>query len=359
MLFLLSSAALAGPPIEIPRVEIAVPGGRVEPFLSTQLRLSSNRADDWEPRLGFRRIRAGWKAAFAEERLFTSFQVNLVPGKAELIDLYGGYRAGDWDVRLGQFTIPFTWYRQQSHRETVLVDWSIFTQYFGAERQIGAQVTTPSDALVRGAFGIFTGVNARASHAVMLAKVQGIEPRNRSSFATGRGDEHPVHPELVGRVGIGREGIEKLSVGEAPRRQPKGALFLSGAADLRPTRTDLALRIAPEGVLQVGRVGLYGGLFASWFERDGLQPAFLGALSEAAWRFQPQWELAGRIGHVTLAEPLEEVAIPGDLSSPGTELLGGLTWYVAGEQLELSADFGGLHVGDFVPRARLQAQLAW
>jgi len=358
----LLATALAAP-VEIDSPSIPIEGGAVAPILSTQLRVTSAEDDDWEPTIRFRRIRTGLRGTFADGRLAASLQINLVPGSAELIDLYGEYRADGWRVRVGQFTVPFTRYREQSHRSTLLTDWSIVAEVFGAERQLGVMLADRRDRGWTASLGVFSGVNARASNGVGLADAFGLDLESRSSLAFGRATV-PIHPEVVGRVGVYTEGMDGSRTSHADREGTHVAAFLSGAADLDPEPfEDYVARLAPEVVFQSGPFGGTAVLYASWFEDDGdIAPAFLGALIEGAWRFTDVWEVAARGAAVLPSEALGD-ATPGatpDVFEGGV----GVNAYLAGEKLKLAADFGvlardGDGASDASPAARLQAQLAW
>lgn len=356
----LFATALAAP-VGIDSPSIPVEGGEVSPFFSTQLRVSASEQDDWAPSVRFRRVRAGLKGEFAEGRLASALQLNLVPGATELIDLYGEYRAEDWKLRVGQFTIPFTRYREQSHRSTLLADWSIVAEVFGAERQVGAMLADRRGRGWTASLGVFTGLNARASNGVGLAEAFGIEPVNRSSLAFGRAT-FDVHPEIAGRVGVFTEGMDLWRTSHADREGTHVAAFLSAAVDLDPEPfEDFVARVAPEVVLQSGPFGGTVVLYGSWFEDDGrIRPAWIGGLVEAAYRFTDVWELAARGAGVLPSEALADATSAHDQ----WEAVVGVNAYLVGEKLKMAGDFGvvvqdGDRVVDSAPAARLQAQFAW
>lgn len=354
-------AIAAAGPIELSKPEIAVAGGKVQPFISTQLLLTLPGEDDWEPLVGFRRVRAGFKGTFADGRFATGLQVSFAPSGGELIDLYGEYRAEDWILRAGQFTTPFTRYREQSHRSLLLVDWAIVAEIFGAERQIGVMLADHDGSTWTGSLGVFSGVNARASNAVALSEAFGLDLESRSDFAFGESNV-PVHPEIFARVGFFTEGMDLSRTSHTDREGTHAAVFLSGAYDVRPEPLeDFAARVAPEVVFQSGPFGGTAVGYLTWFEDDGeLAPAWSGLLVEGALRFTRVWEIAGRGTAVLPSDALQDAT-----GTPALyEALGGVNAYIAGEQLKIAADAGTIISeldGDTEssPAARVQAQVAW
>src|SRR5690606_33013611 len=125
-------------------------------------------------------------------------------------------RAEHWKLRVGQFTIPFTRYREQSHRSTLLVDWSVVAEAFGAERQLGVLLADRRGRGWTASLGVFTGQNARASNGVGLAEAFGVDLVSRSSLAFGRA-QYDVHPEIVGRFGVFTEGMDLWRTSHADR----------------------------------------------------------------------------------------------------------------------------------------------
>lgn len=358
----LMGQALAAP-LSIDPPSIPVDGGEVQPFLSTQLRLTSAEEDDWAPRVRFRRVRTGFRGIFADGRLATSLQINLVPGSLELIDLYGEYLTQDVVLRVGQFTIPFTRYREQSHRSTLLVDFSMTTEVFGAERQMGIMLADRNADGWTASLGVFTGVNARASHAVALGDAFRLDRFSPSNLAFGRA-ELPIHPEIVGRVGLFTQGMDLRRTSHVDRTGTHVAGFLSAAVDLDPEpREDFVFRVAPEVLFQSGPFGGTAVFYAAWFDDGGsLSPAWTGLLVEGAWRFDDVWELAARGAGIFASDALLDAAP--DAEEQMWEALIGVNAYLVGERLKFAGDFGLVvrdeqAARDPSPAARLQAQLAW
>jgi hypothetical protein len=250
--------------------------------------------------LEFRRIRTTLSSSFIEGRIRSSFQLNLTPSSAELIDMWFAFtRAKFATLRVGQFKIPYDRYRAQSFAALSFIDWAPTTRMFGSERQIGAEV------LAIGGFwkleysgGIFTGVNARGSHAVAISEVYGETPPNPSALGTGT-IVTDFHPALVGRVAknFGSINTDTNSdvTGEKALRHSVG---VGVAWDARPIATkDLGLRLSAEWLAKISGVHINVISYLAWYQPwQGGEILFgpMGFMAEAGYRFSHMWELALR-----------------------------------------------------------------
>jgi hypothetical protein len=134
--------------------------------------------------LEFRRIRTTLSSSFIDGRIRSRFQINLTPSAFELIDMWFAFTRFKFATfRVGQFKIPYDRYRAQSCAALSFIDWSPTTRMFGSERQVGAEMLGIGGFLkAEYAIGIFSGTNARASHAVGITEVWACDsPRNGSA----------------------------------------------------------------------------------------------------------------------------------------------------------------------------------
>jgi len=262
-----------------------------------------------------RRIRPQIRGMVLTQDLEYNLQLSMVPGNIELIDFYLNYRIVDHArFRLGWYKIPFTRYRIQSFKELTLPDWSIVTKYFGAERQFGLSIHNGYEKPmeVEYEFGVFTGQNSRASHAVALPKLYGEEAPNPSSL-TDPAAQNQWHPEVVWRVAWNPGGIVTRTDTDFEGGSARVSLGLSGAWDFRPKRyIDLNLRVAPEFLLKA-----YGfsmslvGYVATQKMGDSLsntQLAFAGGLAQASYLIAKRYELAARYSFVSTNSETREDA---------------------------------------------------
>jgi hypothetical protein len=251
--------------------------------------------------LQFRRLRTTLSSSFIEGRIISSLQLNLSPTALELIDLWLAFtRLKLATLRLGQFKIPYDRYREQSFAALSFIDWAPNTRMFGSERQIGVEVLAIGALFkLEYAAGIFTGVNARASHAVGISEVYGLNPPPNPS-ALGTGDVvRDFHPELAGRVAknFGAINTDTNSdvTGEKTLRHSVG---VGVAWDARPIATqDLGLRLSAEWLAKIS--GFYVNVvsYLAWYEPwQGGEILFgpMGFMAEAGYRFSLIWELALR-----------------------------------------------------------------
>ncbi|MGB8225136.1 MAG: hypothetical protein WCF10_21295 [Polyangiales bacterium] len=250
--------------------------------------------------LEFRRIRTTLSSSFIEGRIRSSFQINLTPSSFELIDMWFAFtRAKFATLRVGQFKIPYDRYRAQSFAALSFIDWAPTTRMFGSERQIGAEV------LASGGFwkleyagGIFTGVNARASHAVAISGVYGVVPPNPSGLGTGSVVSE-FHPALVGRVAKNFGAINTDTNSDVTREKAlRHSVGVGVAWDARPTPTlDLGLRLSAEWLGKFRGFHINVVSYLAWFPPwQGGELLFgpIGFMSEIGYRFTLVWELALR-----------------------------------------------------------------
>lgn len=242
--------------------------------LAAQLRAELRELDDqpFEEDGTVRRLRTSLEAELFERALRARLHLSPVPGNPELVDLFVDLRlTSGLTLRAGQAKIPFTLYREQPFTELGTTDWSVVTRHFGSERQRGFTLLMKHGAL-RGALGAFQGDNARATHAVGLARdVYKRELLNPSSLLEGNIAQALRRPELAGRLEV------HLAEGAV-------ALALSAAADLEPQRSvDFAQRLAPEVRVGLGPVKLGAAGYLGSFSRGsgGTALAALGHMATA------------------------------------------------------------------------------
>ena len=170
---------------------------------------------------------------------------------------------------------------------------------FGSERQIGAEMLASGGFLnLEYAAGIFSGVNARASHAVAISEVYGNMPNNPSTFGSGE-VVSSFHPALVGRVAknFGQINTDTNSdiTGSKELRHSVGAGI---AWDARPVATqDLALRLSAEWLGKISHFHMNFISYLAWYEPwQGGKILFgpMGFMAETGYRFSLTWELALR-----------------------------------------------------------------
>ncbi|MBT8483267.1 MAG: hypothetical protein HKN97_11240 [Myxococcales bacterium] len=250
--------------------------------------------------LEFRRIRATLSSSFIDGRIRSRFQINMTPSAFELIDMWFSFTRFKFATfRLGQFKIPYDRYRAQSFAALSLVDWAPTTRMFGSERQVGAEMLASGGFLgLEYAVGIFSGVNARASHGVAISEVYGNTPSNPSDFGNGE-VVSSFHPELVGRIAknFGQINTDTNSdvTGSKELRHSVGTGI---AWDARPVATqDLGLRLSAEWLGKISHLHMNFISYLAWYKPwQGGKILFgpIGFMAETGYRFSLTWELALR-----------------------------------------------------------------
>jgi hypothetical protein len=329
-----------------------------EEVLGAQGRTSENK-------LAFRRIRPVLKGRLFGDDFSYLLHINLVPGLLELDDLWFDYRFTNMlSARMGQMKIPFTRHRLNSFKDRLVVDWSLPTRYFGAERQLGVMfhngLAKPPKWEYQ--FGVFTGVNSRASNGVGPNEIYG-ESKPNSSLLVDPDKLTNMHTELVGHLAYSHGDINVRRPSDlkgGPFRYSVGA---SVAWDLKPTAgRDLSLRLAPEGLIKCHGFSLsavfYLGFYNQLAGSEKYQLGLVSGLLSASYVFKQKYEVAIRYTNVHITDSIlndarsradQLVALDSDLlgqySSVGSlqdeqEIIIGFNWYLFETSLKWQVDAG-------------------
>lgn len=256
--------------------------------------------------LEFRRIRFTLSSSFIEGRITSRFQINLTPSAFELVDMWFAFtRFRFATFRIGQFKIPYDRYRAQSFAALSFVDWAPTTRMFGSERQVGGEILASGGFLdLEYSLGIFSGVNARASHGVGITEVYGEVPRNPSDLGFGE-VVSAFHPEIAARVAKNFGNIDTASNSDILQtKHLRHSLGTGIAWDARPLATeDLALRLSLEWLGKIRGYHFNVISYLAWYEPwQGGKIRFgpLGFMAEIGRRFTLMWELAIRYSVIYL-----------------------------------------------------------
>lgn len=320
-----------------------------------------------------RRIRLILSGTVSQPTLFYRLHLSAAPRSLELMDFYFNYKINDdFHLRYGQYKVPFTRYRIQSFQRLTLTDWALVTRYFGAERQMGLAVHNDYERPPEFSYalGLFTGVNARASHAVGLAEFYGVPTANPSDLAHP-GPKSEFHPEFFLHLAHNAKGIRVRSDSDEDRGGLRYSTAISAAWDLDPVDyLDLAGRVAPELLVKyrgasASAIGYAG--FSRVGEPAGTKLALLAALVQAAYRFSRSYEVSARYALVDFRQALlddvrrvnERPA--GEQVHCAQEVTAGFNLYIFQHTMKWQNDtvwlrqsFAGETRDDFVARSQFQ-----
>lgn len=145
--------------------------------------------------------------------------------------------------------------------------------------------------------GVFTGVNARASHAVGLAKVYGEDTVNPSDLVDP-GPTAEFHPEFFLHVSRNANNIQLQSNTDAKREDLRHSVGLSVAWDLDPTEfQNFRIRLAPEFLLKYQGVSIFGATYIGYsYVNDPSQTklTMVGGLFQTSYRINRTYEVSIR-----------------------------------------------------------------
>ncbi len=247
-----------------------------------------------------RRIRPTMTVNLLKPDLSFRLHLSTAPKSLELMDFYFNYAVTrHLQLRCGQYKVPFTRYRIQSFQQLTFVDWAIVTEAFGAERQMGFALHNGYEKPPQWgyALGVFTGVNARASHAVSLPKVYAEETTNPSDLANPA-SQTKFHPELFLHVSRNGTNIRVQSDTDEEREGFRYSAGVNAAWDLDPTvYQDLTVRLAPELLTKYQGLSVFTAGYAGFAEIG--DPAntnlvMVGGLFQTAYRINDRYEISAR-----------------------------------------------------------------
>ena len=258
----------------------------------------------------FRRIRLTFKGYLLKPELTYKLHLSAAPGSLELMDFYLNYKINPGlQIRYGQFKTPFTRYRIQSFQRLTFTDWAIVTKYFGAERQIGLSAHNGFETPPRWgyALGIFTGVNARASHGIGIAEVYQVDVPNPSDL-TDPASTGKYHPEVVGHVSFNSADIDVQSDSDPEKGPLRYSLSLSSAYDFEPEKyLEFSLKAAAEALVKYRGISMsaVGYIGNTDLDKDSKKElAMSGGLIQTAYRLNKSYELSLRYALVDFKDVL-------------------------------------------------------
>jgi hypothetical protein len=392
------AARAAAPPTSLGPIVVRGQDAELQLRFAGQLQAQADLPDPEGPHpalsVRIRRLRFGLGGRALDGRVSAGLQLNLAPGAAEMLDAWGEIAAAEGlAVRLGQYKIPFTRYREQSFTAQLLADWPVAAKAFGSERQLGVSAGDgpPGRDAFGWSLGLFTGANARKAFATGVADAHGVTLDNPSDLASGSTTLAP-HPELVGRITAGTpgSGIDASTGFDFDGGPARALVGLSGAWDLAPDPTiEFGARGAAEALLKVEHVSVgavgYLGLHET---RDGaLAAGAVGATGELAWRADPRLGVAlswSRVdvlpslrsaaqawadAQLAAADPEDSDTLAETLAAAGamvsvSELGAGVTWFAHGTGLCVQLDGAWLRsaargTATDAARIRLQGQIVF
>ncbi|MCB2229774.1 OprO/OprP family phosphate-selective porin [bacterium] len=315
-----------------------------------------------------RRIRPSLTLSLPERHLLFRLHLSTAPGAIELMDLYFDARLhNSFSVRAGQFKIPFTRYRIQSFQRLTFVDWSTVTRYFGAERQMGLALHNGYERPPRYAFvfGLFSGVNARASHGTGIALLHGEKIVNISDLS-GSASNSEFHPELVLHLAYNSRGIDVGSDSDPDGGPLRVSIAASAACDMDAAMyEEPSVRVAQEFLFKCRGVSLMTAGYLSFMRKYDwyrTKLALSGFLIQTSIRVSQRVDIAARYAmvdvddNVALMARSRAAAIIADTDDPDVsaryksagkvqreqEATIGCNYYLDGDNLKLQNDFGFL-----------------
>ncbi|MEM6927162.1 MAG: porin [Myxococcota bacterium] len=263
------------------------------------------------PRARLRRLRLVPSGDLADGAFRYSVQLSFAPRSNELLDLWLEPRiGGPWRLRIGQYKTPFTRYRIGSFADLQLVGWSVVTQYFGNERQIGAMLHHGyrGGQPVELQIGVFTGQNARRSHGLAAPVLYGQPRPNPSDLSDPSARFAELHPELVIHAGWSSREFRVSRWDDTDGGSARLHLGASASHDLRPTYgQDATTRVAGEALLKVRRLSVGAVGYAATFptRRETTVWGLLGGLAEASVRVAERHTVAVRIARIDVLRFLQ------------------------------------------------------
>ncbi len=297
-----------------------------------------------------RRIRLTFSGHVYKPALAYKIHLSTSPGSIELMDFMIDYAFNEnFKLRFGQFKIPFTRYRIQSFQRLTFVDWSIVSRYFGAERQIGFSLHNgyENPSRLGYALGLFSGDNARVSHAVGLPEYYNETLVNPSDLS-GPGPKAEFNPEIIAHLSYNSPGMDVRSDSDTDRGGLRYSFAASFAWDLDPRpHHDFSYRFAPELLIKLRGLSFFAVAYAGYAEvgdNESNKLVISATLFQTAYRINQRLGASLRYAWVDFDHDLRNDAAQFvDIDSKPVrkhEITAGFDFYLIGYQLKWQHNFG-------------------
>jgi len=293
-----------------------------------------------------RRLRLILSGALGSPELTYRVHLSFAPKSLEMMDIYLNYMADEnLQVRVGQYKIPFTNYRMQSFNRLIFPDWAIVSKYFGCERQMGFMFhngyTSPPEYAY--SIGIFTGVNARASHGVGVPIVYDEERPNQSDLSNSANRAN-FHPEVAVNFSYNSGGINVRQIADRSGGSLRFSAGISAAWDMEPTeRQDFSVRLAPELLMKYEGVSFMAAGYAGFVDMG--HPALTklgmtGLVLQTSYSVNARTDISIRYARVDFKADLatHAYALTNEMLDREAEIGVGLDYEIIGSYLELQND---------------------
>ena len=243
------------------------------------------------------------------------FQFSAAPNQLEVLDYYMEYRSDDQaTLKFGNFTIPFSRFRQFSFGNLQSVDWPIITKIFGSERQVGFTVQNGLDKPkpFEYAVGVFDGMNSRKSHGVGMGMLMGETLGNPSSM-TDPAPMNDLHPEFVARAAWNVGNPNGKMATDWSRGEFRSSLGMGMAFDpMAERKKEFSLRLVPEWMVQASGFGMILGYYLGFYESENkisqTALAWHGAMGQFSYLFNRWVELAASYAFVANTQKARDEA---------------------------------------------------
>ena len=238
-------------------------------------------------------------------------------------------------LRAGQMKMPFSRQQLNSSSKLDLVDRAITDKAFLGGRDIGLMVHNgvTSGEGVEASLGLFNGNGDKASVTGDVVtdddgamSLSGVKIQNEPSL---------FHPEIVGRVAYGSEGLAGYDEIDWKGGDLRGGVGLNAGTDLDLDDTDDGhVRAGVDGLVRVDGLSVHGGGYLLMVQ-DGADfgsqtMSAVGGHGEVNKLIAEQWAVVARGAHVAWTE--EEIGT--------TEARGGLAYYHKKHKVKLDTDAG-------------------
>ncbi len=313
----------------------------------------------------FKRIQPSIKGHLFSKDLTYKFQIETIPGKITLMDLFLDYKANEQvRFRMGAHKPGFSRKRMNSWKNQQLVDFSNAPRYYGTERALGLTMHNGYGKKTEHEYeiGVYGGMPWRPNCAKGIATVSKRGMDNPSLLSDKSKPYNELHPEIIGHYAYNANGIDVSTETDWERRDFRYSLGIGFSYDFRPQPfRDPAARTAVEAMIKSHGFNFFGTFFTAFHDpKSGLatdiEPAFIGGFAQVGYLFPVPVEVALRyFGNMTMkdfrdsskanatAQIAADAALAsqykgaGDLKSEH-ELAAGFNYYPFGRHVKLATD---------------------
>ena len=316
----------------------------------------------------FKRIQPSIKGHLFTKDLTYKVQIETIPGKITLMDLFLDYKAHDQArLRLGAHKPGFSRKRMNSWKNQALVDFSNAPRYYGTERALGLTLHNGYGKKTEHEYeiGVYGGVPWRSNCTkgiTLISKEKMKEPGLLSDKTDSYND---FHPEIIGHYAYLANGIDVTTETDWGRGSLRYSIGAGFSYDFQPQPfRDPVARTALEFMMKAYGFSFFGTFFTAFHDNESglstdIDLAFLGGFAQVGYLLPAHIEFALRyFGNMT-GKDFRNAAVANAAARITADPTLASQFKGAGDQKSEHEATFGVNYYPFGPQLKLATDVSW